>query len=75
MGTSSESKLDVLDEDVVKEETFVNTAFDAITPSNRQGISLIVSNISKVLFGKYVTYTHMTMQTKTIVYISVVSVS
>ena len=52
MGTSSESKLDVLDEDVVKEETFVNTAFDAITPSNRQGISLIVSNISKVFFGK-----------------------
>ena len=52
MGTSSESKLDVQDEDVVKEETFVETVFGSITPSNRQDISLIVSDVSKVFFGK-----------------------
>ena len=57
----SENKLDVQDEDVAKEKSFVDTIFDSITPTNRQSISLIVSNISKVFFSKMFTRTDSIM--------------
>ena len=50
--TMSSDGLTLQDEDIVKERDYVVSVFDKQTPEMRNGLSLIVSNISKVLFSK-----------------------
>ena len=40
------------DEDVLEERDYVGSIFDKQNPDNRYGLSLVVSNISKVFFSK-----------------------
>ena len=42
----------VRDEDVEKEEEYVNESFSSYTPAQRQNISLLVSDVSKVFYSK-----------------------
>ena len=48
----SSDELTLQDEDIVKERDYVVSVFDKQTPEMRNGLSLIVSNISKVFFSK-----------------------
>lgn len=50
--TMSSDGLTLQDEDIVKERDYVVSVFDKQTPEMRNGLSLIVSNISKVFFSK-----------------------
>ena len=50
--TMSSDELTLQDEDIVKERDYVVSVFDKQTPEMRNGLSLIVSNISKVFFSK-----------------------
>ena len=49
-------QVDVRDDDVVKEEDYVNEKFSSYTPSQRDNISMLVTDISKVFYSK--TYVH-----------------
>ena len=46
------NKIDVRDDDVVKEEDYVNEKFSSYTPSQRDNISMLVTDISKVFYSK-----------------------
>ena len=50
--TMSSDGLTLQDDDIVKERDYVVSVFDKQTPEMRNGLSLIVSNISKVFFSK-----------------------
>ena len=50
--TMSSDGLTLQDEDIVKERDYVVSVFDKQTPEMRNGLSLIVSNISKVFLSK-----------------------
>ena len=45
-------QVDVRDDDVVKEENYVNEKFSSYTPSQRDNISMLVTDISKVFYSK-----------------------
>ena len=48
----SDGSVNVRDDDVEKEEEYVNGTFSSYTPSQRHNISLLVSNVSKVFYSK-----------------------
>ena len=52
MSVDSENSVEVRDEDVEKEEEYVNESFSSYTPAQRQNISLLVSDVSKVFYSK-----------------------